>query len=123
MITIQIRRTVKTVALTSLLGLATLGLSQCRMVSDNVTGVEIESTDTYNGRGKADCVKRCNDEFKAAKRSEDARHKAAVRACGNDRVCKKDAGKLNKDNLKDIIRDMQECKRGCYNEGGGIGGR
>jgi hypothetical protein len=117
----SIRRTVKAVALFSLLGIATVGLSQCRLVGDTVTGVELETSTSVAGR--SDCVKDCNDTFKAAKRAEDARHKAAARACGRDKVCKNQEQVTYKRNLLAIVNAMKVCKRSCYNEGSGVGGR
>jgi len=117
---IQVRRTLKTFALASLLGLATMGLSQCRLVGDTVTGVELES----NGvNGRSECVQRCNDEYKAADKAEATRHAAALRACGTSRSCKDSENLTHKGNKAAIVDAMQECKRACYNEGSGNGGR
>ena len=68
----RVRRGFAFVALAAVLGLAAVGLTQCRMVNDNVTGVDLRS-----GNGQANarstCVKQCNEKFKACQRSEDAR--------------------------------------------------
>ena len=116
-----LRRTIQTVALFSMLGLATLGLSQCRLVGDTVTGVELETEGTVSGR--SECVRDCNDTYKSAKRAEDLRHRAALNACGRDKVCRTAENIQFKRNAKAIITAMQACKRSCYNEGSGVGGR
>jgi hypothetical protein len=114
-------RTIKTVALFSLLGLATLGLSQCRLVGDTVTGVDVDATTTVNGR--SDCVRDCNDSFKDGQKAEDNRHKDALRACGSNKACKDAENVKHKRNHEALVDAMQACKRACYNEGSGSGGR
>jgi hypothetical protein len=118
---IQVRRGLRTVALLSVLGLAVTGLSQCRMVDDNVTGVDLHAMGSVNDR--SDCVQRCNDVFKENERRDDAKHSAEVRACGGDQACKKDADARDKNRHAANVDAMQECKRSCYNEGSGSGGR
>ena len=49
---IQIRRGLKTVALLSVLGLAVTGLSQCRMVGDSVTGVDLNAPQGTSDRSE-----------------------------------------------------------------------
>ena len=117
----RLRRGFAFVALAALLGLSVVGLSQCRMVNDTVTGVDLSANSGVNAR--SDCVHQCNDKYKACKRAEDARHKNAQRACGSDKACKKAEQRLHKDNQLGCVRAMQDCKRNCYNEGAGIGGR
>jgi hypothetical protein len=116
----RLRRGFAFVALAALLGLSVVGLSQCRLADDTVTGVDL-TANSVNAR--SDCVHRCNDQYKACKRAEDARHKAAQRACGSDKACKKAEQRLHKDNQLACVRQMQQCKRNCYNEGAGVGGR
>ena len=96
----RLRRGFAFVALAALLGLSVVALSQCRMVNDTVTGVDIKANQTVSARG--DCVHQCNDTYKACKKAEDALHKQ------NKLACK---------------QAMEDCKRHCYNEGAGRGGR
>jgi len=123
----RLRRGFAFVALAAVLGLSAVGLNQCRMVDDTVTGVDVRSNTTFSGsggHGRSRCVHQCQERFKQCKRQEDARHKAALRACGKNVNCKKAEQKLHKDNLKRCIRDMQLCKKNCrYREGAGTGGR
>ena len=119
--TIQIRRALKTVALLSVLGLAVAGLSQCRMVDDTVTGVDLNAQQRVSDR--SECVQACNDKFKAATAAETARHNAALRSCGVSGSCKVAEDQVHQDNQAANVAAMQECKRGCYNEGSGGGGR
>ena len=117
----RLRRGFAFVALAALLGLSVVGLSQCRLVDDTVTGVDLSANSGVNARSQ--CVHQCNEKFKACKRAEDARHKAAQRACGSDKACKKAEQRLHKQNKLACVRAMQLCKRNCYNEGAGVGGR
>ena len=117
----RVRRGFAFVALAAVLGLAAVGLSQCRMTSDTVTGVDLQSASGLNAR--SGCVHGCNDAFKSCLRAEQARHKAAKAACGHDNACKKAEQRLNNSNQKECVRQRQLCKKGCYNEGAGTGGR
>ena len=113
-------RGLKAVALAVTLGLAVVGLSQCRMVEDSITGVDMTHGDPNL---RAECVKACNEAFKAAERAEDARYDAALRACGRDRACIEREVARTKATHAQNVDDMQACKRSCYNEGSGNGGR
>jgi len=120
----RVRRGFAFVALAAVLGLAAVGLSQCRLVNDNVTGVDLRSG---NGTlsAKSACVKACNEQFKQCKRDEETRHKAAKKACGSGSqgsACKKAEEQLHKDNLKACENAKKQCKKSCYNEGAGNAG-
>ena len=117
----RVRRGFAFVALAAVLGLAAVGLSQCRMVNDNVTGVDLRSG---NGQlsARSACVKQCNEKFKACKRNEEARHKAAKKACGSDSACRKAEERTHHDNLKACEAAKNLCKKSCYNEGAGNAG-
>ena len=133
----RLRRGFAFVALAALLGLSVVGLSQCRLVDDTVTGVDLKSNTGLSAR--SDCKHQCYDKYKACKKAEEARHKAALRACdggnndnnndGNNddengsKACKKAEKRLHKENKAACKEAKEECKRNCYNEGAGIGGR
>lgn len=117
----RLRRGFAFVALAALLGLSVVGLSQCRLVDDTVTGVELQANSGVSAR--SDCVHQCNEKYKACKRAEEARHKAAKRACNSEKVCRKAEERLHKENKAACKQAMKDCKRNCYNEGAGIGGR
>ena len=117
----RVRRGFAFVALAAVLGLTAVGLTQCRMVDDKVTGVDLRAG---NGQlsHKSSCTKQCNDQYKACVRAEEARHKAAKRACGHDAACKKAEDKKHRDNLKACETAKKQCKKSCYNEGAGNAG-
>jgi hypothetical protein len=119
----RLRRGFAFVALAAVLGLSAVGLTQCRMVDDTVTGVDVRSNTGFSN-GRSACVHQCNEKYKACKRAEDARHKAAVQACGGDNSCKKAENTLHKNNHKQCVVQMQLCKKNCrYREGAGNAGR
>jgi len=117
----RIRRGIGFIALASLLGVSALVLTQCRMVNDNVTGVDLKANATASA--KSNCVRQCNEKRKACQKAEDARHKEAKKACLSDKACKKAEDALHKDNKKACDQQKQLCKKGCYNEGAGRAGR
>ena len=114
----RVRRGFAFVALAAVLGLSALGLTQCRMVNDNVTGVDLRAG---NGQlsHRSSCSRRCNDQFKSCIRAEEARYKAAKRACNWNYACKKAEDRRHRDNIKACENAKKQCKKSCYNEGAG----
>lgn len=111
------------ILLAGLLGAALLGLTQCRLVNDTVTGVDLKSGGELNGRSA--CVHACNAAFKECERDEDARHKvrrAECKALGSvaeRTACERDEQRRHNEAHLACVRAKNECKKGCYNEGGG----
>jgi len=128
----RLRRGFAFVALAAVLGLSALGLTQCRVVDDTVTGVDVRSNTGFRSghNGRSACVHQCNEKYKACTKAEQSRHKAALKQCdqlanSQDRsACKKAENALNKQNKKQCTADMQQCKKNCkYREGAGSAGR
>jgi len=118
----RVRRGFAFVALAAVLGLTAVGLTQCRMVNDNVTGVDLRAG-SGSLSGRSACVHQCNDQFKACIRAEKARFKAAKRACGShNSACKKAEDRKHRDNVKACETAKKLCKKSCYNEGAGNSG-
>jgi hypothetical protein len=123
---VSVRRGLSRAALVAVLSLAAVGLTQCRVVDETVTGVEVGAQD-FHGRSK--CVRKCNQEFKEDMYKERERHKKALRACrkfkrtGDRKACAKAEEKVHEENLQRIRDEKYKCKDGCYNEGSGRGGR
>ncbi len=114
----RVRRGFAFVALAAVLGLAAVGLSQCRMVNDNVSGVDLRAgTGTLSARSA--CNHHCDDLFKACVRANESAFKACKRACGSNKACKKDCDRTHKDNQKACEAQKKQCKKSCYNEGAG----
>lgn len=127
----RLRRGFAFVALAAVLGLSAVGLTQCRMVDDTVTGVDVRTNTHFSGgHGRSQCIHRCNAQYKACKKAEESRHKAALRQCNRikdtkDRAhCKKAENATHRANKKQCVREMQLCKKNCrYREGAGSAGR
>jgi len=100
--------------------IAVASLSQCRAVEDRITGVDLTPS---SASARSACVQRCNDQFKAARKAEQERLRVALVACGDSKSCKKEELARHQSNLAALVAQMQNCKRTCYNEGAGIGGR
>jgi len=98
-----------------------LGLAQCRLVDDAVTGVAI--SEAPGTQARVTCVHRCNQDYRGAKRTEESRHRAILRSCAGDQRCEKGENVRHQRAHHRLVAAMQACKRGCYNEGGGQGGR
>jgi hypothetical protein len=133
----RLRRGFAFVALAAVLGLSVVGLTQCRMVDDTVTGVDVQSNSDLNGgwghghgSGRSSCIHRCNEQFKQCVKDETARHKAADRACRkikhtpSRKACQKAELKKHLENLKLCVLQKLICKKNCnYREGAGSAGR
>ena len=106
---------------------ATLGLASCRLVDNTVTGPE-RSNSAFSTE-LARCVQRCQDAFKVCADKEEARYRAALRACdtlpkAQQKQCKADEERRHKEAHDACVRAMQLCKKNCeYREGAGSGGR
>ena len=85
----RLRRGFAFVALAAVLGLSAVGLSQCRLVDDSVTGVDLRSNSTAFSSARSKCVHQCNEKYKQCQKAEEATHKANKKACGNDSACRK----------------------------------
>jgi hypothetical protein len=123
----RLRRGFAFVALAAVLGLSAVGLTQCRLVNDTVTGVDLDSnSSTFKSRHsrRSRCVHQCNEKYKRCLKQEEAVHKRNMKACRKDAACRKAEQKRHYNAVKACIRQMQLCKKGCrYREGAGSAGR
>jgi hypothetical protein len=107
-------------ALAAVLGLALVGLTQCRSISDRVTGVQLTAPQSLGAR--SGCTRRCDAQYKAALIAEQARYIAAKRACGHNYACKKQDDIDHMRILRTLQHNKTLCKHSCYNEGAGSAG-
>jgi hypothetical protein len=96
--------------------LSALALSQCRMVADNVVGVEVLHRNERNR-----CFIRCIRANQEALRIEYRRHQAAVEACDYDPVCLAEEEALHIQNKDAITERFEACNDDCHHQGGGDG--
>jgi hypothetical protein len=110
------RRSMALIALAATLGLAVLALTQCKMVTDRVTGLTMTP-----GRlsARSSCVKGCSEQFENAFREEVSRHQAALRECGSDQSCRTNENERYMLAIAQLNDARRDCKKNCYNEGGG----
>jgi len=102
-------------ALLALLGLASLSLTQCTMIDDNLTGVSLSTA-------KADkCLKDCKKDFDRATHDEFKLNQKNRKACGNDVVCLAIETQRHREALEQLERDYATCRETCHHQGGGSG--
>ena len=112
--TTKASRIVMRLLLLAALAIATLVLTQCQMVGDNLTGVRAGVFKRQN-----DCVKHCADARKDAWKDETRRHADNERACGGNAQCHKDESDRFKAAKDAIDAAYKECVSTCHNQGGG----
>lgn len=101
--------------------LAVTGLTQCRRVPETITGVDITATSGLGARNG--CIHQCRHAFREALEKERMRHRNALAECGHDGQCKREEAERHVKNVQDLVAQRRACKKACYNEGGGKGGR
>ncbi len=106
-------------ALAAVLGLALVALTQCRSITDTVTGVDLRTAGSLSVRSS--CQRHCNSQFKAGLIAEEIGYQKAKRACVRDYVCKKLADREHSQNVRELLQAKKRCKHSCYNEGAGSG--
>lgn len=116
----RLRRAVAFATFAGLLGVASLTLSQCTMVGDNLSGVDLE-------RGRpTTCIKQCNDLYAVLYKIEQKRHDAAMEICqtlsGTERSDCLDAESATHQANKDALsQGKMECQNNCHRQGSGSG--
>lgn len=116
-------RTMRTgLVLLALAGIS-LGLTQCRSVTDPAIEVTKGGIQPLDARHK-ECTRECDREHAEDKAEELALHKRVIRACGGDMACRRyehDRYRLAK---AAIEARKKACKWLCrYNEGSISGGK
>ena len=116
----RLRRAVAFAALAGLLGVGSLTLTQCTMVGDGLTGVELE-------RGRpTTCLKRCNDLYAALFKFEQKRHDAANDICqalpvADQQACQAAESATHEANKDGLTEGKVECQNNCHRQGSGTG--
>lgn len=114
----RLRRSFAFVALVTIAGLSALGLTQCRMVDNTVTGVDARSNIAFAPGPHPTCIQRCNEAFKTCQKAEQQRHIAAMRACNQLPVaqrqdCRRAESRQHVTQQRACVTRMQSCKREC----------
>lgn len=107
-------RVVTRVLLLALLAVASVALSQCRMVGDNVTGVNVVSV----MKAKS-CLEQCQATADNLFNAEANVHQAKLKNCNGDATC------IAQENERDaavnatIQAALVRCQNFCHQQGGG----
>ena len=108
----RIRNAILVVSLSILGGLL---LTQCRSVTDNVFGRNIDANKASN------CMNDCAKAGVAATQAENALHQANVAACNGDPACLA-AEETRHDAAKNAVDAARKaCQATCHDQGGGQG--
>ena len=109
----RLRRTAVLGGFAALLVFTVIGLSQCTMVQDNITGVNMASV------GPGQCISQCAQAFGDSNRAEMDRYQVARSACKKDDVCLA-LEKARHQEAQDRIKEwFANCRKECHHQGGG----
>ena len=110
-------RTMTRVLLLVAFAASTLTLTQCQMVGDKLTGVQVGTFQRAN-----DCIKDCKKDKKKAEKAEDRTHRDLRRACNGNEACL-EAEEARHEAAEDAIEAAyRQCIGNCHHQGGGRGG-
>lgn len=117
----RLRRAVAFSVLAGLLGVGSLTLTQCTMVGDTLTGIELE-------RGRpTTCIKGCNDLYAFLYKSEQKRHDAANEIClalaqPDKATCLGVETAQHQANKDALAQGKTDCQNNCHRQGSGTAG-
>jgi hypothetical protein len=108
-------------ALLIALGVASITLSQCRMVGDNVTGVRL-----FRGQPTT-CIKQCNDQYKLLFDEEQKLHQTNVENCQalaqpDQGTCLQAEEARHSAKMVELGQAKINCQNNCHHQGAGIAG-
>ena len=106
-------------ALVALSVTAMVVLTQCKLTSDKVTGIDHRANQSNHGT----CISNCAHEANAAMKDEQDLHKANVDACAGDPTCLANEEARHEAAVAAIQEGRKRCMDGCHEQGGGNGGR
>jgi len=93
---------------------STVVLTQCQMVGDKLTGVQVGVF-----KRKNDCVRKCADTRKDADKAERHLHRSIEKACDGNAACLSEE-KARHDAAEDAIdAAYRACVNDCHAQGGG----
>jgi hypothetical protein len=99
------------------LALMALGLSQCRMIGDQLTGVSVSPA------AAANCVSQCAKVWNDSMRVERGVHLDNVHACKGDEACLATEDARWAQVVDRIAAGRHDCQQNCQHQGSGGGGR
>jgi hypothetical protein len=101
-----------------LMALTLFSLTQCRMIEDRVTGVDIA------GVMKAKtCLGLCQTAADTRLKDEDKLNKQNLKDCGGDQACTVQENTRHAAAVNTILADLVACQNSCHHQGAGEAGR
>ena len=94
-------------------------LTQCKLTSDRVTGIDNRANQAAHGQ----CVSNCAHEANTLMSAENDLHQANVAACAGDPTCLANEEARHEAAVNAIQAGRKACMDGCHQQGGGQGGR
>jgi len=113
----RVRRRATFALLGVLLTASALGLTQCRMIDERLTGVSLDCARPDK------CVTKCNKDLVDGTAHEIFLHLKNVHACDRDSVCIALENVRFVNALKQLQLDHRACLANCHHQGAGGGGR
>ena len=93
-------------------------LTQCKMVTDVLTGTRVAESDRASS-----CITACSKAFRDSSRVEEALHEANEDACNDNEACEQREEARHEAAEKRIRLGRKDCQNHCHHQGGGDGGR
>ena len=115
----EIRPKAPRIVLAILCAVALVGLTQCKMTPDKVTGVAMEMDKAQLNRGN--CVSDCAHDANDAMDVEKDLHKANVKNCQGNQACLDAEEARHQAAVETIQENRKHCIDGCHHQGGGHG--
>lgn len=92
-----------------------LSLSQCQMVGERLTGVDLTAAKP------SQCMNKCAKVYVEAKKLEIDHHKELAKACAGDTVCLALEDARFAQALELLKANQTACQSGCHHQGSGTG--
>jgi hypothetical protein len=117
----RLRRAVAFAVLAAVLGLVSLTLSQCTMLGDNLTGVNLQRG------GPTSCIQQCLDTFHAARQLCLKNHATAKEQCKQlpepeQSDCLAEAEAEKDACIDEAEAEKDRCQADCHRQGAGSAG-
>ena len=114
----RLRRAAASVALLVALGIVSLTVTQCRIVGDKTTGVQL-----FRGQPTT-CIKQCNDTYKIRYDQEQKLHATNVENCQalpqpGRGACLASEDARHTARMAELGQAKIDCRNNCHHQGGG----
>lgn len=101
---------------------ALVGLTQCRMAPDALTGIDKGRKERKENRDNGNCFSKCAKEAEKKLDKEEDRHDDNLEDCDRDAACITAENERHQAALAQIEAEKVACVSNCHHQGGGRGG-